>query len=164
MEYENQRRRDMTREEAIERGKEQLEIFGGEHREFIELAIEVLKQEPCEDAISRKAVVDIFKCRVDMLERRIARRNGSNFYDQTEAIGIFQLKIDEANKYVELINNLPSVQPKEPRRKGKWIKSNIPEEDYTCSECGGACWYYDYERGVAKSDYCPNCGADMREE
>ena len=36
----------MTREEAIEHGKEQLEIFGGEHREFIELAIKALEQEP----------------------------------------------------------------------------------------------------------------------
>ena len=40
----------MTREEAIEHGKEQLNIFGGEHREFIEMAIKALEQEPCEDA------------------------------------------------------------------------------------------------------------------
>ena len=36
----------MTREDAIEHGKEQLEIFGGEHKEFIELAIKALEQEP----------------------------------------------------------------------------------------------------------------------
>lgn len=36
----------MTREEAIKHGKEQLEIFGGEHREFIEMAIKALEQEP----------------------------------------------------------------------------------------------------------------------
>lgn len=29
----------MTREEAIEHGKEQLEVFGGEHRKFIETSI-----------------------------------------------------------------------------------------------------------------------------
>lgn len=34
----------MTNEEAIKHGKEQLEIFGGEHREFIELAIKALEQ------------------------------------------------------------------------------------------------------------------------
>lgn len=39
----------MTREEAIAYGKEQLEVFGGEHAEFIKLAIEALKQAPCED-------------------------------------------------------------------------------------------------------------------
>lgn len=36
----------MTREQAIQHGKEQLEIFGGEHREFIKLAIEALEQQP----------------------------------------------------------------------------------------------------------------------
>lgn len=47
-------------------------------------------------------------------------------------------------------------------RSGKWIDSNIPDEKkYVCSECGGACWYYDYQGDVAKSRYCPNCGARM---
>lgn len=33
----------MTREEAITYGKEQLEIFGGLHREFIEMAIKAIE-------------------------------------------------------------------------------------------------------------------------
>ena len=32
----------MTREEAIQHGKEQLDVFGGTHREFIEMAIKAL--------------------------------------------------------------------------------------------------------------------------
>ena len=32
----------MTREEAIKHGEEQLEIFGGEHKEFIQMAIRSL--------------------------------------------------------------------------------------------------------------------------
>ena len=32
----------MTREEAIEHGKEQLDTFGGKHREFIEMSIKAL--------------------------------------------------------------------------------------------------------------------------
>lgn len=35
----------MTIEDAIKHGEEQLEIFGGEHREFIEMAIKALKRE-----------------------------------------------------------------------------------------------------------------------
>lgn len=35
----------MTIDEAIAHGKEQLEVFGGEHREFIEMAIKALNQE-----------------------------------------------------------------------------------------------------------------------
>ena len=45
---------------------------------------------------------------------------------------------------------------------GEWIPSDIPQEKYVCSVCGGACWYYDYQGEVAKSRYCPNCGAKMK--
>ena len=48
-----------------------------------------------------------------------------------------------------------------PIRHGRWLKSDIPHEKFVCSECGGACWYYDYEGDVARSRYCPNCGAKM---
>ena len=51
----------MTKEEAIAHGKEQLEVFGGEHAEFIKLAIKALEQEPCEDAISRQSMLDYLK-------------------------------------------------------------------------------------------------------
>ena len=51
--------RRMTREEAIEHAKEQLEIFGGEHREFIELAIKALEQEP---KTGRWIAQDIHNC------------------------------------------------------------------------------------------------------
>jgi len=35
----------MTLEEAIKHGEEQLEIFGGEHKEFIRCALDALKRE-----------------------------------------------------------------------------------------------------------------------
>lgn len=50
-----------------------------------------------------------------------------------------------------------SAQPKI----GWWIKSEIPNEEYVCSECGGACWYYDVGKEVTKSRFCPNCGVKM---
>ena len=34
----------MSIDEAIEHGKEQLEIFGGEHKEFIETAIDIMRK------------------------------------------------------------------------------------------------------------------------
>jgi hypothetical protein len=46
-------------------------------------------------------------------------------------------------------------------KKAKWIKSEIPGEEYVCSLCGSACWYYDVQKGVARSKFCPNCGAKM---
>ena len=45
---------------------------------------------------------------------------------------------------------------------GEWEASDIPDEKYVCSVCGGACWYYDYQGDVAKSRCCPNCGAKMK--
>ena len=45
---------------------------------------------------------------------------------------------------------------------GEWEVSDIPDEKYVCSVCGGACWYYDYRGELAKSRYCPNCGAKMK--
>ena len=47
---------------------------------------------------------------------------------------------------------------------GCWLPSEIPHEKYVCSHCGGACWYYDYEGIVARSRFCPNCGAKMDEK
>ena len=34
----------MTIDEAIEHGKDQLEIFGGKHKEFIEIAVNTLRK------------------------------------------------------------------------------------------------------------------------
>jgi hypothetical protein len=48
------------------------------------------------------------------------------------------------------------------QEEGEWEKSEIPGEEYVCSVCGGACWYYDVEGYVAKSRFCPNCGARMK--
>ena len=47
------------------------------------------------------------------------------------------------------------------RKQGRWIESEIENEKYVCSVCGGACWYYDHEGEVEKSNFCPNCGAEM---
>ena len=62
---------------------------------------------------------------------------------------------------LEDFDNQPTVDVK-PVRYGKWIKSEIPCEEFVCSECGGACWHYDTNRIVSKSRYCPNCGAKMK--
>ena len=44
---------------------------------------------------------------------------------------------------------------------GEWKESNIPCEDYVCSVCGGANWYYGTNGMITLSKYCPNCGAKM---
>lgn len=59
-------------------------------------------------------------------------------------------------------NFLVNAVEKSRKCEGTWEKSDIPGEKYVCSECGGACWYYDFEGDVAKSKFCPNCGAKMK--
>jgi rubrerythrin len=58
----------------------------------------------------------------------------------------------------EWINNLPSTQPTIKPRKGKWIynQKRGTVKIWTCSECG---W-----NDIGEWNFCPNCGADMREE
>ena len=46
----------------------------------------------------------------------------------------------------------------------RWEDSEHRDEKYRCSACGGACWYYDYQGAVARSRFCPNCGAKMDEK
>lgn len=43
------------------------------------------------------------------------------------------------------------------RMKGKWITSHVPESMlWECNQCG-------YDCGAHSFNYCPMCGADMRE-
>lgn len=61
----------------------------------------------------------------------------------------------------QLVDEFPATYFR-PNVKGEWLKSKIPNEMYVCSCCGGACWRYDSNGLIVKSNYCPNCGADMR--
>ena len=58
----------------------------------------------------------------------------------------------------EIIDNAPTVEPK----KGKWKKRH--ENSYECPFCGEENFYaYDEVLGKFNDNFCPNCGADMRE-
>lgn len=54
------------------------------------------------------------------------------------------------------INDMPTI---EPRKRGKWIDETfkpwgLVHHPYKCDQCG--------EHSESDSDFCPNCGADMR--
>ena len=66
--------------------------------------------------------------------------------------------------YEQALDETIEALKQEPVKHGKWVESEISNELYNCSNCGGACWSYDYERTIVKSNFCPNCGADMRGE
>ena len=125
----------MTKEEAIKHGKDQLEIFGGEHKEFIIKAIQALESQQCEDCISREYLID-----------KIGDVDGLEGYDNSNLF---------AKHYMNLVKNAPSVQPQ--RKKAKWIDCEMDEEItiYRCSECNNY--------SLTEYPFCNRCGADMRE-
>ena len=119
--------------------------------EALDMAIEALEQQPCEDTIGRQAVIDT-----------IMGQPPEPHYPSW---------------YAAQIEKLPSAQPE--RKKGRWIPVDSysafggdeatwmahgnPVAFYYCSECKEQA--YAGEDGESLlTDYCPNCGADMRGE
>lgn len=113
-------------------------------------------QEPCEDSISRQAVIEtIDDCSSDGLK------------------GIF-CSYGDGERFKEYIKELPSVIPKGvtvtdfadkcrecgKQKKGKWIQE--PNCWLRCSCCGS---HYPHTSiyECKGSNYCPNCGAKMWE-
>ena len=150
----------MTREEAIKFGKTILLVADSNDDdsaiEFARIAISALEQEPCDDAISREAVI---KLAYDMSEI-----DGEHFDKPCMVVD------------VEDIQKLPSVT----RQTGEWItdartyyeelnKRGLGVDEYTpyftddiaCSACLAKYNTIDNETEFFK--FCPNCGAKMVE-
>ena len=94
----------MTREEALNI-LHNSSVYHPDYLDALNMAIEALEQEPCDDAISRQAVLD-------MLEDINAETEGVGFYYK---------------HYVEYIKALPPVTPAE--KVGQWIpvSERLPE-------------------------------------
>lgn len=105
----------------------------GEQKEALDTAIKVLEQQPCEDCVSRSEV-------------RMLIWQNNDAYGYSDRFHEFTVKFLQ----------LPSVTPARP--KGEWLTNpladNAGEGYFICSKCEND--VYDV------SDYCPNCGADMR--
>ena len=135
----------MTNEEAIKILKGAIKkpnTKDGYLGQAIDKAIKALEQQPCEDAISRQAVLD-------------------NAY----AYG-YGLEPEGYCVNVEDIQALPPVTPSRPieqePRQGHWIKVTNGRGGHECDVC------HNYAPSFQTGDeylsaFCPNCGADMRE-
>lgn len=133
----------MTREEAITRIKDHIEIHRYHERnavkifEALDMAIKALEQEPCDDAVSREAAI----------EKSIVCVAGVQAF---KAVPVYALELS------------PSATPKQ--KTGEWIDGRRPKHDGTfyfyreCSRCG-------YERDDCDpekdTNFCPNCGIKM---
>lgn len=58
------------------------------------------------------------------------------------------------------IKQLPPIQPK----KGKWIKTARWGRVYYCDQCRNYLDFDGVNAGRGSTNFCPNCGADMRGE
>ena len=104
-----------------------------------------VEQEPCDDVVSRQAVLASIK----------------NLYPDMPIMDIFGARRKWLDKYApyfeceNAVEQLPSVRPQE--QTGHWIKIS-PAEIYECSECGQNVMTQD----ICAYKYCHGCGADMR--
>lgn len=122
----------MTREEAINKWVIPAIKNTWNEKKCKEI-LEALKQEPCEDAVSRQAVIKAI-----------------------DEVGLLTCEYIDVKQAIE---SLLSVQPTRP--KGEWIGSAMLGT-LRCSRCYGDCpmdgdFYH-------RTDFCPDCGADMRGE
>ena len=62
----------------------------------------------------------------------------------------------------DAINAIAALPPTEPK-KGKWIKVGRWGRVYKCNRCGNLLDFDGVNAGRGSTNFCPNCGADMRE-
>lgn len=117
-------------------------------KEALDMAIQALEQEPCEDAISRQAAIDIIESWLSCddyneAERHIMRAMQSVLYD------------------------LPPVNPQEPKiGHWEWVQYNYNPKlgNWHCSECRCVvveCVGKEEKGGIPFYKYCPQCGVKM---
>ncbi len=136
----------MTREEAIIRLKEGepfSEIYNPVWDEALDMAIKALEQEPCEDAISRQAVLE-----------QTYNWSKDEFLRVTNPFDYLRKRI----------NDLPSVNPQKPKT-GHWVYddeySDWIDVTYKCSCCGREIIMPYAERNNLYSNY-PYCHCGLK--
>lgn len=137
----------INREEAVKYFERHIDLYcvTGICREAEEMAIEALKQEPCEDVISRQMAIDAIE------KYKIQLRHGASSADEAFNDGI-------ETAISEIAHNVPSVVRE--NRTGHWIKQTLPvkpfgEDTVLCDKCA---FMTDAENNY---NYCPNCGCQM---
>ena len=155
----------MTRKEAIEYGKEQLDIFseGCQHYEFIKMALSALEKENIYDdkelyVTISKALYD--KLNVDACDDAISREDVDA---QISEWVVLREYVDEEDRFTvkKLHKRIAKLPPVQPTRKGHWIQIDYQRGKFECSECHTQ-GYVDTCMYEPIWEYCPRCGARMK--
>lgn len=116
------------------------------------MAISALEQQPCDDAVSRKDVINA-------IDKWITEYKPQHYLVQSirELPSVTPSINADAIHAVGYREGHKEAKEKYSRRKGHWIEHEIEDtlRWLTCSECGR-------EYINKKDNYCPRCGADMR--
>lgn len=82
------------------------------------------------------------------------------FFDSIERMKPYH---QDADDIAEMLQNFPATDVR-PVVRGQWKLDSDPGEPwrYVCNICGEKT--KDTVMGKPRANYCPNCGADMREE
>ena len=137
----------MTREEAIKEIERAFDVLDhschmdNRRKEAFNMARVALFAEPCDDAISRQAVIDTTFCNGISC-------NECSFITLEDGKPVCLL--------YERVMKLPPVTPKQ--RIGHWVKIS-PAGIYECSECGQNVMTGD----IDAYRHCHGCGAKMAE-
>lgn len=111
----------------------------------------------------------------DLISREVVLKELEEYLVNPEtAISVYPDDIHNYNSglltAIQAVTDIPSAQPK--RKKGKWIKipefcgddvSGFIDNHFSCSECKKEAEINSWGFYIL-SDFCPHCGADMREE
>ena len=151
----------MTREEAIEILEEVKMLddsvyqYNNMYLQALDMAIKVLAQEPCEDAIRREELLKA----IDSWDKFGVDDTNSLFRLDNLSLPHYVPYI-HYDDVIKCIKGMPSVTQKS----GKWIAQDIHNchTDFRCSECGYIhSFMHLYGEPTADYTYCPNCGAKM---
>lgn len=128
----------MTNEEAIEVIEQDIPCeYDNDLIEALNMAIAALKAEPCEDCVSREAML-----------------NGLASIAKAKARSDAQKAL--MGRIMFFTEQLPSVAPKS--RTGKWVAGRTIGDGFTCSECNTR-----YRMYPMIYRFCPKCGTKMEE-
>ena len=72
---------------------------------------------------------------------------------------LYPLQEFEEKAIHKVIDALPPAEPK----RGKWIKTARWGRVYYCNQCRNYLDFDGVNAGRGSTNFCPNCGADMRE-
>lgn len=99
------------------------------------------------DAISRQAAIDALVAETIYTEEELREYYEANSYRNEWVNGIYEA--------VEAIKTLPPAQPE--RIKAHWVNGR-------CDKCNEHAPFWAMASTYHESNFCPNCGADMRGE